>query len=92
MNIATLVGTLSGAASAAVVVGAATRGYWTRREARAQAAFTQAVQRIVDASMATVIQRQTEFERRQGRHLDKQDRELIRLRTLIEERTEPRGH
>lgn len=66
-----------------MAVGETSRRYWSRREARLQAAFRRAVQAIVDESIADVIRRQTEFERRQGQHLDRQDKAIADLRRLI---------
>lgn len=73
----------SAAAGAAVVVGEASRRYWTRRELRQQAGFRAAVQAIVDESIRHLINRQAEFERRQGQHLDRQDRAIEQLRKAI---------
>lgn len=83
MNVESLVEAVSAGVGAAAIVGTSMRSYWTRREARQQAAFRRAVQQIVDESMAEVLGRQTEFERRQGRHLDRQDETLRRLGLLI---------
>lgn len=91
MNVEALVGTVSAAAASAVVTGEAVRRYWARREARQQTAFRRAVQQIVDESMADVISRQADFERRQGQHLDRQDKTLQELRQLVSRRRGPRG-
>lgn len=83
MNVEGLVEASSAAAGAAVVVAEASRRYWSRREARIAAAFRRDVQAIVDESIADVIRRQTEFERRQGQHLDRQDKAIAELRRII---------
>lgn len=84
VNLDGLVQSLSAAAGAAVVVGTVARKYWTAREVRQQAAFTEAVQRIVDTSVVDVIARQAAFETRQGQHLDKQDKAIADLRRSVE--------
>lgn len=86
MNVDSAVEAISAAAGAAVIVGEASRRYWTRRELRQQAGFRAAVQRIVDESIADMIKRQSEFERRQGQHLDRQDKAIERLRLAVERR------
>lgn len=48
--------------------------------------FREAVQAIVDQSIMDVIRRQTDFERRQGQHLDRQDKAIRELRDLVERR------
>lgn len=86
MNVESLVEAVSAAAGAAVVVGESSRRYWSRREARQQAAFAQSVRRIVDEALAPVIKRQADSERRQGQHLDRQDRAIAELRKAIDRR------
>lgn len=86
VNIETLVEAVSAGVGAAVVTGEAMRRFWTRREARQQVSFRRAVQQIVDESIADMITRQAEFERRQGSHLDKQDKDIAALRRLLEAR------
>lgn len=83
MNLDSSVEAISAAAGAAVVVGEASRRYWTRREIRQQAAFRAAVQQIVDESIGDVIKRQANFERRQAAHLDRQDAAIERLRHTV---------
>lgn len=83
MNVIGLAEAVSAGAGSAVVVGGAFRRYWTRREARQQAAFRRDVQDIVDQSVMDVLARQRDFEKRQGRHLDAQDRKLDALTALI---------
>jgi hypothetical protein len=85
VNIDGAVEAASAATGAALGVGAVMRRYWTRREARQQAGFRQAVQDIVDASIADMIGRQVDFERRQGRHLDRQDLAIAALRRDIKQ-------
>jgi hypothetical protein len=85
MDVAQLVTTVSAAAGSAVVVAESARRYWTRREARQAVRFRRSVQEIVDISVADVIRRQTDFERRQGAHLDRQDRVLDHLRRMVEQ-------
>lgn len=89
MNWESLVEAVSAGIGAAAIVGTTMRSYWTRREARQQAAFRRAVQQIVNESMAEVLGRQIAFERRQGKHLDHQDRTLKQLRLLVEQLTAP---
>lgn len=84
MNVESLVEAVSAGIGAAAVVGGASRRYWTRREARQQTAFRKAVQQIVDESIADVLTRQAAFERRQGQHLDKQDRAIASLRRAVD--------
>jgi hypothetical protein len=84
VNVASLVEAVSAGAGSAAVVGTAVSKYWRAREARLKAAFTQAVQNIVDASVTDVIARQAAFEARQGKHLDNQDRAIADLRKLVE--------
>jgi hypothetical protein len=84
VNYEGLVEAIGAGVTSAAVVGTALRSYWTRREARNQQAFRRAVQQIVDESLAGVHRRQIEAERRQGKHLDRQDETLKRLGTLIE--------
>lgn len=91
MNVLGLVEAVSAGAGSAVVVGGAFRRYWTRREARQQAAFRRAVQDIVDQSVNDVLARQRDFEKRQGRHLDAQDRKLDALAALIDRNTQRPG-
>lgn len=86
MNYASLVEAISAGLGAGVVTGGAMRRYWLGREGRQQVAFKVAVQKIVDESIADVIRRQTEFERRQGQHLDRQDAAIERLRRAVERR------
>jgi hypothetical protein len=79
-----LVEAVSAGVGAAAVVGGASRRFWTRREVRQQAAFRRAVQQIVDESISDMITRQTQFERRQGQHLDRQDRAIAELRKAVD--------
>jgi hypothetical protein len=81
-----LVEALSAGIGAAAVVGEASRRFWRRREVQQQAAFRKAVQQIVDESVADVIARQAQFERRQGQHLDRQDRAIAELRKAVDRR------
>lgn len=81
-----LVEAVSAGIGAAAIVGGASRRFWTRRETRQQAAFRTAVQQVVDESIADVIARQTQFERRQGQHLDRQDRAIAELRKAMDRR------
>jgi hypothetical protein len=67
--------TVSSVVGSAAVVGAAGRRW-----------FRGMVQDIVDDSIADVLRRQTEFERRQGKHLDRQDTRLERIERLVTER------
>jgi biopolymer transport protein ExbB/TolQ len=85
-NLESLVEAVSAATGTAVVVGGVTRRFWVRRETRQQVAFRRAVQDIVDESVADVLRRQAEAERRQGQHLDRQDKAIERLRRLVETR------
>lgn len=87
MNVIGLVEAVSAGAGSAVVVGGAFRRYWTRREARQQAAFRRDVQEIVAESVTDLLARQRDFEKRQGRHLDAQDRKLDALAALIDRNT-----
>lgn len=84
MSTESLVEAVSAAIGAAAIVGGTMRRFWSGREARQEAAFRKAVQEIVDESVADVIRRQTEFEKRQGRHLDRQDRAIGELKRHIE--------
>ena len=84
MNIDGLIEAVSAGIGAAVVVGGAMRRYWHGRENRQQAAFTRSVEAIVDAKIAEVLARQTAFEQRQGRHLDRQDRAIADLRKAVD--------
>lgn len=61
------------------MVGESARRFWRRREERQEAAFHRAVQVIVDSAISHVLARQTEFEHRQGQHLDRQDKRLARI-------------
>lgn len=87
MNLDGFITTISAGVVAALGVGESSRRYWHRREERQQASFRAAVQSIVDTSVAEVIRRQVEFEQRQGRHLDRQDRAIDHLRRMVERRT-----
>ena len=78
-------GSAAGGAAASVV---ALRGWWSRREIRQQRAFRRAVQDIVAESVGQLAERQAEFERRQGAHLDRQDQAIAALRGEIRA---PRG-
>lgn len=89
MNWEGLVEAVSAGVGAAAVVGTAMRSYWTKREARQQAAFRRAVQQIVDVSMADVLTRQIAFEDRQGKHLDRQDQALRTIYRLVKQNGEP---
>jgi hypothetical protein len=80
VNIEGLVEAASAGVVAAVTMGGVTRRYWRRRELLQQAAFTRAVQAIVYKSVVDMIARQGEFEKRQGRHLDRQDIAIAALR------------
>lgn len=82
MNLESLVEAVSAAVGASAIVGGTMRRYWRGREARQERAFRRAVQEIVDASVADVIKRQIQFERRQGQHLDRQDRAIAALRPV----------
>lgn len=64
-------------------MGEAMRRYWRGRETRQQAEFEASVQRIVDKSVAGIITRQTQFEQRQGAHLDRQDRVIEEIRKSV---------
>jgi hypothetical protein len=46
--------------------------------------FRHAVQDVVNESIADVIKRQSEFETRQGKHLDKQDRKLDQIQQRLD--------
>lgn len=83
MDVESLVEAVSAGAGAAVVVGSAMRRYWRGRETRQQAQFEQAVQRIVDKSVSGIITRQRQFEERQGRHLDRQDKAIDEIRHTV---------
>lgn len=83
MDLAVLVEASSAAAGASVAVAESTRRYWRRREARLQAAFRAAVHQIVSDALVPVIQRQADAERRQGQHLDRQDRAIALIRADI---------
>lgn len=48
--------------------------------------FRGAVQDVVNESVADVLKRQGEFERRQGAHLDRQDRRLARIEEKLSRR------
>lgn len=74
-----MVEAVSAGAGSAVVVGGVMRRYWTRRETRQAREFRRAVQAVVDESVADMIRRQAEFEKRQGQHLDRQDARLLRI-------------
>lgn len=63
----------SAAVAAAAIIGAALR-HWLHRE----------VTGVVNDSVADVIRRQAEFERRQGRHLDRQDDEIAAIRRMVD--------
>lgn len=86
VTVATLVESVSAGVGAALATAETLRRYWSRRETRNQAEFRAAVQRVVDESIADVIRRQTEFERRQGAHLDQQDKAMEQLRRAMERR------
>ena len=73
-------GSAAGGTAASAV---ALRGWWSRREIRQQRAFRRAVEDIVGASMAELLQRQRDFEIRQGRHLDQQDQAIEALRAEL---------
>ena len=79
-------GSAAGGAAASAV---ALRGWWSRREIRQQRAFRRAVQDIVSEYTDQLATRQTEFERRQGAHLDRQDQAIAALRAEL--RGRPRG-
>jgi hypothetical protein len=84
-----LVEAVSAGVGAAVAVGATMRRYWTARERRQQAAFKLAVELIVDRKTEQILSRQVQFEQRQGRHLDRQDRAIADIRRIVETQ---RGH
>jgi hypothetical protein len=84
VNVEGLVEAVSAGVGAAALVAGASRRFWTRREARQQAAFRAAVQQVVDESIADMIARQTQFEHRQGAHLDRQDRAIAELRKAVD--------
>ena len=48
--------------------------------------FRGAVKDVVDESIADVIKRQADFERRQGQHLDRQDDRLQRIEQKLNRR------
>jgi hypothetical protein len=83
VDVESLVSAVSAGAGAAVVVGSAMRRYWRGRETRQQAQFEASVQRIVDKSVAGIISRQTQFEQRQGAHLDRQDKVIDEIRKAV---------
>lgn len=83
MNIEGLVEAASAGIGAAVAVGAAMRHYWTARELRQQIAFRHSVEQIVDAKTAEILERQREFETRQGQHLNRQDIAIAAMRRDI---------
>ena len=83
MNWENAVEAISAAIGAAAVVGAAMRSYWTRREARQQAAFKRSVQAIVNESVAELLSRQAAFEYRQVQHLNRQDRAIEMIRRAL---------
>lgn len=92
MSVENLVEAVSAAIGAAAIVVGATHRLWASREIRQQAAFRKAVQLIVDASVAEVINRQIDFEVRQGRHLDRQDTAIAELRKRIDQLGRRRDH
>lgn len=85
MSVEGLIEAVSAAIGAAAIVGGTMRRYWTTREVRQEVAFRQAVQQIVDTSVTIVLHRQENFEKRQGRHLDRQDRAIADLRARIDQ-------
>jgi hypothetical protein len=78
-----IVSAAGSAAGGAAASAAVLRGWWSRRELRQQRAFRHAVQDIVNESVSDVITRQSEFERRQGAHLDRQDQDIAALRAEV---------
>lgn len=78
-----IVSAAGAALGGSAATGAMLRGWWSRRELRQQRAFRRAVQDIVDVSVRDVLQRQAEFERRQGAHLDRQDQAIDALRAEV---------
>lgn len=48
--------------------------------------FRHAVKDVVDESVGELIERQVEFERRQGAHLDRQDARLQRIEAALARR------
>lgn len=83
MNIEGLVEAVSAGIGAAVAVGAAMRHYWTGRELRQQRSFRLSVEQIVDARVNVILERQREFEIRQGQHLNRQDIAIAAMRRDI---------
>lgn len=51
--------------------------------------FRHAVRDVVDESVAGLISRQADFERRQGQHLDRQDKRLERIEEALSNRRRP---
>lgn len=87
MHVESAVEAASAAAAASVAVAEASRRYWTRREARQQAAFRRAVQQIVDEALAPIIAKQGVVMARQQeqvRHLDRQDRAIADLKAAVD--------
>lgn len=84
MNTEGLVEAVSAGLASSLATGGAVRRYWGRREDRQRAAFRRDVQDIVDESIGDVIRRQAEFERRQRDHLNRQDKAISDLRSLIQ--------
>lgn len=83
MNIEGLTEAISAGIGAAVAVGAAMRHYWSSREIRQQIAFRRSVEQIVDAKTAEILERQRDFETRQGQHLNRQDIAIAAMRRDI---------
>lgn len=79
MDIEGLISAASAGIGAAIAVGAVMRRYWAAREVRQQNAFRQAVEQIVDGKTEQIIVRQIAFEKRQGAHLDRQDRAIAAI-------------
>lgn len=83
MSAESLVEAVSAGIGAAAIMGSAMRRYWRGRETRQQAEFERSVQRIVDKSVSGIITRQRQFEERQGRHLDRQDKVIDEIRHTV---------
>lgn len=98
MRLASLVEATAAGLGAALATGETFRRYWSRREARQQAAFRSAVREIVADELAPVmrrqadvIQRQKDSELRQGKHLDRQDKAIAELRRAVDRGASGRG-
>lgn len=71
---------LSDSAAAVIVITAlgTIARKWLRRWAR------RLLQPVIDDSLADLVMRQAEFERRQAQHLDEQDREIREVKRLLQ--------